>query len=64
LKDEEEEHQPSQAPTEEKKIIPDPDCEDVSEVDVQHIIEYVTGLMLAFYFIQMGSCLTPPMVLL
>ena len=26
---------------EEKKKIPDPDCEDVSEVDVQHIIEYV-----------------------
>lgn len=53
LKDDDEEHQPSQAPTEEKKIIPDPDCEDVSEVDVQHIIEYVTGLKL-FYFIQMG----------
>lgn len=26
--------------TEEKKKIPDPDSEDVSEVDVQHIIEY------------------------
>ena len=26
---------------EEKKKIPDPDSEDVSEVDVQHIIEYV-----------------------
>lgn len=25
---------------EEKKKIPDPDSEDVSEVDVQHIIEY------------------------
>ncbi len=30
---------PSQTPTEEKKKIPDPDSEDVSEVDVRHIIE-------------------------
>lgn len=38
---EEEEEQPqhSSAPTEEKKKIPDPDSEDVSEVDVRHIIE-------------------------
>lgn len=39
LKDEEDEPQPSQAQTEEKKVIPDPDSEDVSEVDVRHIIE-------------------------
>lgn len=38
--DEEEQHQPSSATAEEKKKIPDPDSEDVSEVDVQHIIEY------------------------
>uniref|UniRef100_A0A8C1V556 SWI/SNF related, matrix associated, actin dependent regulator of chromatin, subfamily a, member 4a n=1 Tax=Cyprinus carpio TaxID=7962 RepID=A0A8C1V556_CYPCA len=40
--EEEEEQQPqsSQAPTEEKKIITDPDSEDVSEVDARHIIEH------------------------
>jgi SWI/SNF-related matrix-associated actin-dependent regulator of chromatin subfamily A protein 2/4 len=37
--EEEVEPQPSQAPTEEKKKIPDPDTEDVSEVDVRYIIE-------------------------
>uniref|UniRef100_A0A1A8E8D8 SWI/SNF related, matrix associated, actin dependent regulator of chromatin, subfamily a, member 4 n=2 Tax=Nothobranchius kadleci TaxID=1051664 RepID=A0A1A8E8D8_NOTKA len=37
--EEEEEPQPSAAPVEEKKKITDPDSEDVSEVDVQHIIE-------------------------
>lgn len=41
LKEEEEEPQPSQAPVEEKKKIPDPDSEDVSEVDARHIIEWV-----------------------
>ncbi|XP_061084008.1 transcription activator BRG1 isoform X1 [Conger conger] len=38
--EEEEQPQPSQAPVEEKKKIPDPDSEDVSEVDVRHIIEH------------------------
>ncbi|KAJ8253989.1 hypothetical protein COCON_G00206010 [Conger conger] len=38
--DEEEEPQSSQALVEEKKKIPDPDNEDVSEVDVLHIIEH------------------------
>ncbi|CDQ70756.1 unnamed protein product [Oncorhynchus mykiss] len=37
--EEEVEPQPSQAPTEEKKKIPDPDTEDVSEVDARYIIE-------------------------
>ncbi|KAG5832087.1 hypothetical protein ANANG_G00287390 [Anguilla anguilla] len=37
--EEEEEPQTSQAPVEEKKKIPDPDSEDVSEVDALHIIE-------------------------
>lgn len=37
--EEEEEPQPSATPVEEKKKIADPDSEDVSEVDVQHIIE-------------------------
>lgn len=37
--EEEEQPQPSSAMAEEKKKIPDPDSEDVSEVDVQHIIE-------------------------
>lgn len=37
--EEEEQSQPSSALAEEKKKIPDPDSEDVSEVDVQHIIE-------------------------
>uniref|UniRef100_A0A7N8Y1Q2 Transcription activator BRG1-like n=1 Tax=Mastacembelus armatus TaxID=205130 RepID=A0A7N8Y1Q2_9TELE len=37
--EEEEEPQPSAAPVEEKKKITDPDSEDVSEVDVRHIIE-------------------------
>lgn len=36
--DEEEQPQPS-LPAEEKKKIPDPDSEDVSEVDALHIIE-------------------------
>lgn len=39
--EEEEEPQPSAAPVEEKKKITDPDSEDVSEVDVRHIIEWV-----------------------
>ncbi|KAG7281626.1 hypothetical protein CRUP_019138 [Coryphaenoides rupestris] len=39
--EEEEEPQPSTAPVEEKqKKIPDPDSEDVSEVDVRHIIDH------------------------
>uniref|UniRef100_A0A9J7XU02 SWI/SNF related BAF chromatin remodeling complex subunit ATPase 4a n=1 Tax=Cyprinus carpio carpio TaxID=630221 RepID=A0A9J7XU02_CYPCA len=38
--EEEEQSQPSQSSSEEKKIIPDPDSEDVSEVDVRHIIEH------------------------
>uniref|UniRef100_A0A673NBQ0 Transcription activator BRG1 n=1 Tax=Sinocyclocheilus rhinocerous TaxID=307959 RepID=A0A673NBQ0_9TELE len=38
--EEEEQPHPSQAPTEEKKIISDPDSEDVSEVDARHIIEH------------------------
>ncbi|XP_051569659.1 transcription activator BRG1 isoform X4 [Myxocyprinus asiaticus] len=38
--DEEEQHQPSQSSTEEKKKFPDPDNEDVSEVDARHIIEH------------------------
>lgn len=37
--DDEEQPHPSSAQTEEKKKIPDPDSEDVSEVDVRHIIE-------------------------
>lgn len=37
--EEEEQPQPSSAMADEKKKIPDPDSEDVSEVDVQHIIE-------------------------
>uniref|UniRef100_A0A8D0AKL4 SWI/SNF related BAF chromatin remodeling complex subunit ATPase 4 n=1 Tax=Sander lucioperca TaxID=283035 RepID=A0A8D0AKL4_SANLU len=37
--EEEEEPQPSATQVEEKKKITDPDCEDVSEVDVRHIIE-------------------------
>lgn len=37
--DEEEQPQPSSAASDDKKKIPDPDVEDVSEVDVQHIIE-------------------------
>lgn len=39
--EEEDEPQQSAAPTEEKKKITDPDSEDVSEVDVRHIIEWV-----------------------
>lgn len=39
--EEEEEPQPSATPVEEKKKITDPDSEDVSEVDVRHIIEWV-----------------------
>lgn len=42
--EEEEEPQPSATPVEEKKKITDPDSEDVSEVDVQHIIEWETLL--------------------
>uniref|UniRef100_A0A1A8NSL4 SWI/SNF related, matrix associated, actin dependent regulator of chromatin, subfamily a, member 4 n=1 Tax=Nothobranchius pienaari TaxID=704102 RepID=A0A1A8NSL4_9TELE len=38
--DEDEQHQPSSASADEKKKIPDPDSEDVSEVDVRHIIEH------------------------
>ncbi|CAG5897411.1 unnamed protein product [Menidia menidia] len=38
--EEEDQPQPTTAPTEEKKKIPDPDSEEVSEVDVQHIIEH------------------------
>jgi len=37
--EEEEEPQPSAAPVEENKKISGPDSVDVSEVDVQHIIE-------------------------
>ena len=40
--EEEEQPQPAQPPTlpvEEKKKIPDPDSDDVSEVDARHIIE-------------------------
>lgn len=37
--EEEEEPQPSTAAVDDKKKITDPDCEDVSEVDVRHIIE-------------------------
>lgn len=37
--EDDEQHQPSQPPAEEKKKIPDPDSEDVSEVDARHIIE-------------------------
>lgn len=52
--EEEDQPQPSSAMTEEKKKIPDPDSEDVSEVDVQHIIEYdeILGpfLVLLFFF--------------
>lgn len=40
MKQDEEEEQPQPSSAEEKKKIPDPDSEDVSEVDVQHIIEY------------------------
>lgn len=39
--EEEEEPQPSATQVEEKKKITDPDSEDVSEVDVRHIIEWV-----------------------
>lgn len=39
--EEEEDPHPSAAPVEEKKKITDPDSEDVSEVDVRHIIEWV-----------------------
>lgn len=39
LQEEEEEPHPSAAPVDDKKKITDPDCEDVSEVDVLHIIE-------------------------
>ncbi|XP_051995895.1 transcription activator BRG1-like [Xyrauchen texanus] len=40
--EEEDDEQPphSQSSTEEKKKVPDPDCEDVSEVDARHIIEH------------------------
>lgn len=37
--EDEEEPQPSSAAMEDKKKITDPDSEDVSEVDVRHIIE-------------------------
>ena len=37
--EEDEQPHPSATPAEEKKMIPDPDSEDVSEVDVRHIIE-------------------------
>lgn len=39
VKDDDEKPHASAAQNEEKKKIPDPDSEDVSEVDVQHIIE-------------------------
>lgn len=39
--EDEEEPQPSSASMEDKKKITDPDSEDVSEVDVRHIIEWV-----------------------
>uniref|UniRef100_A0A667ZKN7 SWI/SNF related BAF chromatin remodeling complex subunit ATPase 4a n=1 Tax=Myripristis murdjan TaxID=586833 RepID=A0A667ZKN7_9TELE len=38
--DEDDQPHSSSAPAEEKKKIPDPDSEDVSEVDVRHIIEH------------------------
>lgn len=37
--EEDEQPQPSSAASDDKKKIPDPDSEDVSEVDVRHIIE-------------------------
>uniref|UniRef100_A0A667ZEE3 SWI/SNF related BAF chromatin remodeling complex subunit ATPase 4a n=1 Tax=Myripristis murdjan TaxID=586833 RepID=A0A667ZEE3_9TELE len=40
LEDEDDQPHSSSAPAEEKKKIPDPDSEDVSEVDVRHIIEH------------------------
>lgn len=43
LQEEEEEPQPSSTSVDDKKKITDPDSEDVSEVDVRHIIEYVTN---------------------
>lgn len=39
LKEEDEEHPQHSQSQDEKKKIPDPDSEDVSEVDVRHIIE-------------------------
>lgn len=57
--EEEEEHpQTSSAIAEEKKKIPDPDSEDVSEVDVQHIIEYeeIQGpILVLIYFSHCNS---------
>lgn len=47
--EEEEEPQPSAAPVEDKMKITDPDSEDVSEVDVRHIIEWVH---VTFIFVQ------------
>lgn len=52
--EEEEEPQPSAAPVEEKMKITDPDSEDVSEVDVRHIIEWVH---VTFIFVQLMCCL-------
>lgn len=60
MKQEDDEEQPHQssATAEEKKKIPDPDSEDVSEVDVQHIIEYdlILGSILVLF-------LPPPVTL-
>lgn len=50
--EEEEEPQASATPVEEKKKITDPDSEDVSEVDVRHIIEWV----LSQKYIYKGPC--------
>lgn len=47
--EEEEEPQPSAAPVEDKMKITDPDSEDVSEVDVRHIIEWVHVTFIATY---------------
>lgn len=52
--EEEEEPQPSAAPVEDKMKITDPDSEDVSEVDVRHIIEWVH---VTFIFVQRMCCL-------
>lgn len=49
--EEEEEPQPSAAPVEENKKISGPDGVDVSEVDVQHIIEWVHIWSIPFKYI-------------
>ena len=49
--EDEEEPQPSATPVEEKKKITDPDSEDVSEVDVRHIIEWAHMWRTTFVYI-------------